>query len=647
MKSWKQMSLRTKIGVVMLPMFLPVLGIIGISYSSGYETSLQASERLSEMMVERSAVDMENHLAVCSNRFLQWTADDVYGMAIEFNTLQELDARLNEMIKGSPFASILVTTSDGAVVTSAAADGLTAVAKGRTLAAARQFDGVERGQVRLLGKREVAELQLPFDATFAMHMECKDSTGRPNSHFVAVLDWRPIAAIVDSMAQRLAKYGYERGAGLLVQRPGGEVLARSGRTTSDLALDGLQGATAGSALLTTFGGEACRASIENVELDGADVPVAMANVLAESDVFAALHALLLQNLFLAAGALAILLTIGYGVGSWIAKPIHAAARQLESMSQGQGDLTVRLPVTSQDELGGLAAGFNRFVTGMADLIVKIRREVEELGRGASQVMVASQQSSKRSITQAESVQQINQSTEEIASSTTANAEEARGASSASASAKGATEEGRRAMANMAKAISEVKDASARASKIIGVIDGIAFQVNLLALNAAVEAARAGDAGRGFAVVAEEVRSLAQRSASAARDSAAMITECDQRAQSGVEIVAEVEGVLARIDEQVQHLDHAVARIAEASRAQAEGLTAVTGNVSEMDKITSQGAAQAEELASAATESAHRVETLKGLVETFRIDESAMAAVAKGRAVRDLDASFAEFGDARD
>jgi methyl-accepting chemotaxis protein len=628
MKRWKQLSLRTKIGAVMLPMFAPVVAIVAISYSASHGASLSSSQRLSEMMVERAASEVEGHVTACANQFLQWTSEDVYGMAIEFDTVTELAGRMREMVAGSPFAGILVTTPDGAVVTAAANAGRPEPAAGKKVAAVPALAGVVRGAMQQLTRPQLDDLQLPFPTSFAMHMECKDSSGKPNGHFVAVLDWPAIEAVVGRTGSLFERYGFPNGSGLMVDASDGRVLATSGRKADETALAGFGAPGAEQSLATRYGGEACRARLAAVQHGDAPLPITMVNVLTEADVFAEVQTLMWQSLALTIGALVLLLAIGYGVGTWIAKPIRAAAAQLERMSQGQGDLTVRLPVTSEDELGMLATGFNRFIVGLGELILTIRHEVNLLGRGASQVMDASQQSSQRSVAQAQRVTQINQSTEEIATSTTANAEEAKGASSASASARGATEEGRQAMAKMAKAIAEVKDASTRASKIIGVIDSIAFQVNLLALNAAVEAARAGDAGRGFAVVAEEVRSLAQRSASAARDSAAVITECDQRAQGGVEIVAGVEGVLARIDQQVLHLDNAVSQIAEASRTQAEGLQAVTRNVAQMDEITSQGAAQAEELAAAAAESAQRVEALKNLAAKFRIDEQQVAGAAE-------------------
>jgi methyl-accepting chemotaxis protein len=628
---WKRTTLQTKIGIVMMPMVLPVLGIVAMSHSSGRTTSLEASRNLSELLVEQSAAKVGSHLAACSTRFQQWTDEDVYGLAIEFRTVQELTVRMQEMLGGTDFAAIVLTDVDGKFVTGVTQKGLVTPAAAQDMVLARTLHDATRDQIRLVGDAELKGLQAPFSTSFAMGMACKDSSGKVNGHFLAVLDWQPFQGFVADMAERAGKLGY-KSATTLLTRKDGTILSRSGREVPESQVAAFGTAEAENELHLDLGGVACTGRLATIVHGAAELPVLIASVLTTAEVLTAANELLWQNLALAVGAMVLLLAIGFGVGRWVAKPIRAASQQLQAMAQGQGDLTVRLPVTSGDELGALATGFNQFVSGLGALILSIRKDVEELGRGVAQVMKASRLTSDRSVAQAASVNEISKSTQEIALSTNANAEEAVGASSASASAREAAEKGRQAMASMAKAINEVKDASSRANKIIGVIDGIAFQVNLLALNAAVEAARAGDAGRGFAVVAEEVRSLAQRSASAARDSAGVITECDERAQGGVKIVATVEELLAKIDAEVRRLDHAVAQIADASRTQATGLRAVNDNVTTMEHNTQEGAAQAEELASAASEANARIASLEGLIRKFKIDggpavESPVASVA--------------------
>jgi methyl-accepting chemotaxis protein len=165
----------------------------------------------------------------------------------------------------------------------------------------------------------------------------------------------------------------------------------------------------------------------------------------------------------------------------------------------------------------------------------------------------------------------------------------------------AVERSREAMARMGDAINKIKGSSDQTAKIIKTIDEIAFQTNLLALNAAVEAARAGDAGKGFAVVAEEVRNLAQRSAEAAKNTAALIEGAQKNADNGVAVSGEVGRFLGQIAEKVQKLSGLVGEVSAASEEQTKGISQISIAVTEMDKVTQGNAASAEESASASEE----------------------------------------------
>jgi methyl-accepting chemotaxis protein len=201
----------------------------------------------------------------------------------------------------------------------------------------------------------------------------------------------------------------------------------------------------------------------------------------------------------------------------------------------------------------------------------------------------------------------------MAGMTKRNAEHAANAKQLTAESRGAAEGGLADMREMAVAMTELKEAGASVAKIVQTIDQIAFQTNILALNAAVEAARAGEAGMGFAVVAEEVRSLAQRSATAAKETAATIEKTIQRSERGFDLSGKVAAQLEAMAAKAREVDEQVAEITAASNEQSQGISQINLALGQMDKITQDTAAQAEETASAAEELSAQSQLLKETV----------------------------------
>ncbi|GJJ05540.1 methyl-accepting chemotaxis protein [Duganella rhizosphaerae] len=327
------------------------------------------------------------------------------------------------------------------------------------------------------------------------------------------------------------------------------------------------------------------------------------------------------------GALAVWITAS------ITGPLEEAVAIAKSVAAG--DLSTSIDVRASDETGELLAALQHMNTSLARTVHEVRRSTATINQASGEIATGNMDLSGRTESQASSLEETASTMEELTSTVKQNADNARQANQLVISASSVATRGGQLVAQVVDTMGSIKASSSKIVDIIGVIDGIAFQTNILALNAAVEAARAGEQGRGFAVVASEVRSLAQRSATAAKEIKVLIDDSVEKVDGGSAVVDEAGQTMGLIVTSVQQVADIMAEITSASQEQSMGIEQVNEAISQMDEMTQQNAALVEQAAAAAQSMQDEAATLSASVSVFKLDDSyaaAAPAVAARRAV---------------
>ena len=300
------------------------------------------------------------------------------------------------------------------------------------------------------------------------------------------------------------------------------------------------------------------------------------------------------------------------VSTPLAEVVHVAQRV------AAGDLTHRLPTTRRDEIGQLMRAVNGVGDGLTGIVDKVRASASTIASSTGQIAAGNADLSARTEAQAGSLERTASSIEELAATVRQNADSAQHAHDMVQSASEAAHAGGQTVERLVGTMSGIHATAQKIADITGIIDGIAFQTNILALNAAVEAARAGEQGRGFAVVAGEVRSLAQRSAAAAKEIKALINRSVDEVQAGNEAARGAGDAMQDIVTRVERIAGLMGEISHASREQSQGIEEVNRAVTSMDEVTQQNAALVEEAAAAAESLRQQAQELRGAVDVFRL-----------------------------
>jgi len=326
----------------------------------------------------------------------------------------------------------------------------------------------------------------------------------------------------------------------------------------------------------------------------------------------------------------------FGFAWVVARRIKRALDQAIAASQriASGDLTAHLTVESSDETGELLGSLKEMNEGLARIVGEVRSGADSIATATEEIATGNADLSQRTEEQASALEETASSMEELTATVRQNADNAQAANQLAINASGVAVRGGEVINRVVLTMESITGSSKKISDIIGVIDGIAFQTNILALNAAVEAARAGEQGRGFAVVATEVRSLAQRSAAAAKEIKALIEDSVGKVQDGSRLVEEAGRTTQEIVTSIKRVTDIMAEISAASKEQSSGIEQVNIAITQMDDVTQQNAALVEEAAAAAESLEDQARQMVGVVARFKLEQSpkAQAAAAAPRRV---------------
>ena len=330
----------------------------------------------------------------------------------------------------------------------------------------------------------------------------------------------------------------------------------------------------------------------------------------------------MQALLWAFGAVAVVVAVLMAL--WIIRAISRPLNQAVAIARAvaDGDLTMQFDAEGNNETAQLLQALKVMQESLAKVVSHVRQNAEALASASGQISLGNTDLASRTEEQAAALEETAASMEQLTGTVRHNADNARQATALTTTASDIAQRGGEVVGRVVETMQGISQSSSRVNEIINVIEGIAFQTNILALNAAVEAARAGEQGRGFSVVAGEIRTLAQRSATAAKEIQALIGESVTRVNAGSKLVDEAGSTMGEVVLAVKRVTDIMSEIATASSEQSTGIEQVNTAVNQMEQMTQQNAALVEQASAAAQSLVEQAEDLRSAVTVFKIDSSA-------------------------
>ncbi|MBN1853225.1 MAG: methyl-accepting chemotaxis protein [Pirellulales bacterium] len=636
---WQDWSIRRKIYSVIIPAIVPLLATAWITYRSHSDTALESSQRICTMITEGKSANINSFLASQQEIFKKWIAEDIYGLAIEFKTLEELQSQFKSMVNASPgFSLLALSDSDGKVlvVTRQEKDATSNIGslEESILPEVKSFIGLDEPSVILSNTKAITRPGTDSSSTYIFGFPCHDSSGNTNGLFLAYVNWSTIHKFIDLTAKSLEENDFPHGDSMVMDSQSRKFIAHSNTTLvgkeTTLPPNVLEwmsrASNAGQPTPFTIDGEeqyVCfQPLLNSTELSPTDTDpgastkknastnssLIMLTIIPSSDIFTDVRNVLLFNVGIVCVGTLVLLVIFWVLSYSITTPLKRTIAILKDIAEGEGDLTKRLDADRRDELGELAGWFNTFTSKIREIIVDIAKNAETLIQASSTLSSTAtklsegvEQTTNQSTIVASSAEEMSINMGNIANAsdsmssdiktiaisvdemTNSISEIAKNAEQASLVANDAA----RLAETSNQTIGQLGTAADEIGKVVEVIQDIAEQTNLLALNATIEAARAGEAGKGFAVVANEVKELAGQTASATEDIRNRVEGIQMSSNEAVKSIEHISVVIQKVN----NVSHLIASAVEEQNITTKNIATKVSSTSKSASEVSSGVAE--------------------------------------------------------